>query len=133
VTKTDTSNSRRVLVVEDEAIIALMIEDMLIELGHEVVATVGKVAQAAKVFAQGVADFAVLDVNLGGEQSFSFASMLREEEIPFVFATGYGTSGLPVEWQGTPTLQKPFLARDLKAAMQAAIAVTTASKSRTGE
>jgi DNA-binding LytR/AlgR family response regulator len=106
---------------------------MLIELGHEVVATVGKAVQAEKVFAQGGTDFAILDVNLGGEHSFGLASMLRQQDIPFVFATGYGNSGLPVEWQGTPTLQKPFLARDLKAAMREAITANAASGDRTGE
>ena len=117
---TDSRIYSRVVVVEDEAIIAMLIEDMLTDLGHQVAATVGKTSRAHDLFTADGADFAILDVNLGGEQTFGLAAILRERGVPFIFATGYGNVGLPKEWQGTPTLQKPFQMQDLREAMRAA-------------
>jgi CheY-like chemotaxis protein len=101
-------SGRRVLIVEDEGMVAMLLEDMLADLGHEVIATVGKLEPAAKVISEGMLDFAVLDVNLDGMRTYSLAAMLKQRAIPFVFATGYGMAGLDPEWVDTPVLQKPF-------------------------
>lgn len=107
----------RALVVEDEAIIAMMIEDMIGDLGHEVAARAGDIGEAAAMARTLAIDFAVLDVNLDGQTTFPVAEILTERGIPFVFATGYGAAALTWKWRNTPTLQKPFRASDLAKVM----------------
>jgi CheY-like chemotaxis protein len=103
---------RKILVVEDEAIVSMLIEDMLIELGAEVVCA-SNVASALKLLAQVVPDASVLDVNLGHETAFPVAEQLAAARIPFVFSTGYGGTGLPPAWSGRPVVQKPYAVEDL--------------------
>jgi CheY-like chemotaxis protein len=111
----------RVLVVEDEAIVAMLLEDMLADLGHEaVVAT--KIDQATAMARKEQVDFAILDVNLDGQQSYSVADILRTRGIPFVFATGYGHAGLGPEWRHVPALQKPFQLTELERAIREMLA-----------
>jgi CheY-like chemotaxis protein len=99
----------RVLVVEDEALVSLMLEDYLVELGCEVVATASRLEEALeKVASLSVLDLAVLDVNLAGQMSYPVAELLRSRGFPFLFATGYGTDGLPAGMQNVPVLSKPF-------------------------
>lgn len=108
----------RILVVEDEMTIALMIEDMLLELGHVVVDLAMRLPQAEDMANKADFDFAVLDVNLDGRKSFPVADILSERGIPFVFATGYGASGLDPAYSGRPVITKPFLVDDLKSAIE---------------
>lgn len=111
----------RVLVVEDEGAVALMIEDMLESLGCEIAASVARLPEACKAAAEVEADLAVLDVNLDGRLVFPAAAMLRERQIPIVFSTGYGASGLPDEFNGTPALCKPFTMAELQQAIAGAL------------
>ena len=111
---TSETAARRVLIVEDEGMVAMLLEDMLAELGHHVVATTGKIERAIQLVSENAIDFAVLDVNVNGEPSYSLASVLEKRGIPFAFATGYGSSGLEPQWRTTPALQKPFQMRDLE-------------------
>lgn len=106
--------ARRVLIIEDEGMVAMLLEDMLSDLGHEVVATVGRMDRAAQLVSETSADVVILDVNLNGEQTYPLASILASRGIPFIFATGYGAAGLKEEWRSTPALQKPFQARELE-------------------
>ena len=99
---------RRVLVVEDEVLIGMLLEDMLSDLGYEIAGTASRVDEAAKLARETRADAAILDVNLNGQEVFPVAEILAERGIPFVFATGYGEKGLPAPHQQRPTLQKPF-------------------------
>lgn len=110
----------RVLVVEDEMTIALMIEDMLADLGHEVVDMPMRLPLALAAVERGSFDLAILDVNLDGETSYPVAKLLHERALPFIFATGYGASGLSPEFRDRPVLQKPFLRDDLEDALAAA-------------
>lgn len=110
----------RVLVVEDEGAIALLIEEMLEEFGCEVVASVARLAAACEIAGSVQVDLAILDVNLAGERVFPVADILRERQIPFLFSTGYGASGLPAEYAARPVLHKPFSESEL----QQKIAVT---------
>ncbi|SCX95281.1 MULTISPECIES: response regulator [unclassified Pseudomonas] len=110
----------RVLVVEDEGAIALLIEEMLEEFGCEVVASVARLAAACEIARSVQVDLAILDVNLAGEYVFPVADILRERQIPFLFSTGYGASGLPAEYAARSVLHKPFSESEL----QRKIAVT---------
>ena len=108
----------RLLVVEDESLIAMMIEDMAEELGHEVVAKATNVPQATSLIDAGGFDVALLDVNLAGEFSYGLAEMLQTRDVPFLFTTGYG-AGIEEEWRNCKILQKPFAEDQLKAELVA--------------
>lgn len=98
----------RVLVVEDEGGVALLIEDMLLELGCDVAESVAHLEHACRIASTAEIDLAVLDINLNGQPAFPVALILQAREIPFVFSTGYGVSGVPDEFRSHPILAKPF-------------------------
>ena len=108
---------RRILVVEDEMMIAMLLEDMLADLGHTVVGVAGRLDSALDMARSTDADMAILDVNLSGEASFPVAHVLAERGLPFMFATGYGVLGLEAPFQHTLTLKKPFELNDLSRAL----------------
>jgi CheY-like chemotaxis protein len=97
----------RILLVEDETIIALMVEEVLLDLGC-LVSHASSVRGALAALKERAPDAAVLDVNLGGQSAEPVAEALVAAGIPFVFTTGYGRSGLPYRWDSRPVLQKPF-------------------------
>ncbi|MEA3009152.1 MAG: hypothetical protein QOJ91_844 [Sphingomonadales bacterium] len=108
----------RILVVEDEMLVAMNIEDMLLELGHEVAGLASRLAPALALASESKFDVAMLDVNLAGEASFPVADFLAERGIPFLFATGYGRQGIEERFRHCPILQKPFRAAELRAALE---------------
>lgn len=103
----------RVLVVEDEFLVATLIEDMLSSAGCVVSGPFPRVAEALDAVDQGTYDAAVLDVNLGGDRVDPVADALSRRNVPFAFVTGYGTVGLPGEHADRPRLCKPFKMADL--------------------
>jgi CheY-like chemotaxis protein len=103
----------RVLVVEDEMMVSMLIEDMLSDLGCAVVGPASRLDEALQLAREAELDCAVLDVNLGGQPIFPLADLLREMGAPFAFATGYGDAGLREVDRGSPVLQKPFREADL--------------------
>lgn len=103
----------RVLIVEDEAPVSFMLEDLLEDLGCCIAGSVARVSQAWEALGSVQFDFAILDVNLAGENSFDLARAFVERNIPFAFSTGYGASGLPVDLQNQHVLTKPFSEHDL--------------------
>lgn len=107
----------RILIVEDEMLVAMNIEDMLLDLGHEVTGLAGRLEPALALAGEGEFDLAMLDVNLAGEPSFAVAAVLESRGIPFLFATGYGVRGVADEFRNRAVLQKPFDAGDLAAAI----------------
>jgi CheY-like chemotaxis protein len=112
----------RILIVEDEMTIALMIEDMLTDLGHEVAAMAMRLPQALALAQTADIDFAILDVNLDGRMSFPVADVLSDRGVPFVFATGYGSAGVDPPYKGRTVIRKPFDMSDLKTAIAHAAA-----------
>jgi CheY-like chemotaxis protein len=114
--------AKRVLIVEDEFVVAMDLEDLLLEMGHHVVACAAQVDQAMRLAEQTNIDFAILDINLAGFKSFPVAEILRRRGIPFVFASGYGTDGLTSEFENELTLQKPYEHRELERAIENAAA-----------
>lgn len=120
----------RVLVVEDEMIIAMMIEDMLLEMGHDVIGVVMRLPQAIEAATGLMFDLALLDVNLDGDRSFPVADILLERKIPFIFATGYGRTGVESLYGEAPIVSKPFTPEDLLRAMDQATARTLRGSTR---
>ena len=108
-----------VLVVEDDAIIAIDFEDTLLGFGVKTVRTAGNVARALELIADRVPDFALLDVGLVHEKSFAVAERLDALNIPFVFITGYGIDvRLPAAFANKPRLPKPCTTEALEAALR---------------
>jgi len=112
----------RLLVVEDEYLIRMLLEDMLADIGYDVAAAVGTIAEAATLAADGQFQAAILDVNLDGQEIFPVADILAKRGLPFVFVTGYGEQSLPERHRGRPSLQKPFQSGQLQAALAALLA-----------
>jgi CheY-like chemotaxis protein len=99
---------RRILVVEDEVLIGMLLEDMLGDLGYEVAGTAARFEDALALAQEVKADGAILDINLNGSEVYPIADVLARRGIPFVFASGYGESSVPGPYQRYPTMQKPF-------------------------
>ena len=111
------TDALRIFVVEDEMTIALMIEDMLTDLGHTVTGVAMRLPQAAEMAKDVEADVAILDINLDGRRSFPVAQMLRERGVKLLFASGYGSPGLEAPFLEELIIKKPFEASDLKRAI----------------
>ena len=112
----------RVLVVEDEAMIAMLVEDMVLDFGSEVVGPVANMQEAIRLAQSAELDAAILDINVGGTVIFPVADILTDRGIPLIFATGYGSKGLPPRFQNSPTLPKPFSYQSLEEALRNALA-----------
>jgi CheY-like chemotaxis protein len=115
----DVAPSRRILVVEDEMLIGMLLEDMLVDMGYAVVGIIPRVNEALAAVQREAFDFAILDVHLNGQAVFPVADALIQRGIPFVFATGYGERGLPDQYRSRPILQKPFAKGDLEKTLAA--------------
>lgn len=102
------SGARRVLVVDDETLIVMLIEAMLEELGCEVVGPAYDLAEGLALAREADADCAILDVNLSGQPINPIAQALRARGVPFAFASGYAPADLASEFPGAPVLMKPF-------------------------
>jgi len=107
----------RLLVVEDEYLIRMLVEDMLADLGYDVAAAVGTIDEAREFATNGDFSAAILDVNVDGEWIFPVADILAKRRLPFVFVTGYGERSLPEPYRDRPALQKPFQVEQLKNAL----------------
>ena len=120
----------RILVVEDEAMISMLLEDMVLDCGGEIVGPVAKFDDALELAHKAEFGIAVLDLNLNGTLSYPIADVIRERGIPVIFATGYGANGLLDRFRDCPTLQKPFSQQDFAQAVAAACRKQTADKCR---
>lgn len=112
----------RVLIVEDETIIAMTAEDLLADNGLEVVAVAESLEAGLAAADAGGFDVALLDVNLHGRQSLPIAELLRGRGIPFLFTTGYGSAGPGAVFADAPLVTKPYGADDLLAGLLRALA-----------
>ena len=113
---------RRVLIVEDESLVAMLLETILEDMGCVPVGPAATVDEGLALVADPPPiDAALLDVNVAGRQVFPIAEALKARGVPFVFSTGYGEGGLPDEWRGQPTLQKPFTEAAVRDALMTAM------------
>jgi len=104
----------RILVLEDEAVLAFALEDMLLDLGCEVVGPALRLSDAFSLMEKEQLDVAVLDVNVGGDRSYGVAEGLERRGVPFIFATGYGAEGIELQQTGVRVLPKPYRVHDLE-------------------
>lgn len=108
----------RVLIVEDEPIIAMTLEDMLLDLGCEVVGPASNLVEAQALASTAAIDAAMLDININSGRSYVVADELRRRSVPFAFATGYGEEGIEEAARGVPVLQKPYRQSQVEAVLR---------------
>ena len=100
--------TRRILLVEDEPILAISLQDIVEALGYQVIGPAMRVAAALDLVEIEAFDAAILDVNMGDGDSYQVADRLRGRGIPFLFATGYGREGIAAGYDRAAVLQKPY-------------------------
>src|ERR1700709_2576644 len=110
-----------VFLVEDDVMSRMMVADMLDELGYSVAAEAGEINEAIRLAQSVEFDLAILDVNVNGKVISPVAELIDARNLPFIFATGYGSSGLPEEYRDRPALQKPFQLETLAKKIDAAL------------
>ncbi|WP_420136270.1 response regulator [Sphingomonas sp.] len=112
----------RVLIVEDEMTIALLLEEMVEDLGHEVAGLAMRLPQAMELAQSRPLDLAILDVNLDGHMSYPVADLLKDRGVPYVFATGYGAPGIEAPYRNGVVIKKPYVMDDIRGAIADAVA-----------
>ncbi|MGA8690236.1 MAG: response regulator [Methyloceanibacter sp.] len=116
--------AKRILVVEDEFLIALDIAGALEQAGHTVIGPMGSIRDALQALERQAVDGALLDANLGGEPVGRLADLLRARGVPFAFVSGYGRDQLPPAHQSAPLVRKPFTGEDLLAVVARFVSVS---------
>lgn len=122
----DRLHGKTVLLVEDEPIVAMLVEDMLAGLGISIVGPAARLEEAVSLAQSEEFDAAVLDVKLGGQNSGPVATVLRGRGIPYILATGFDSPTLPEFGEDAPVLNKPYIQDDLERALQQALATPPA-------
>ena len=117
----DVLREAKILVVEDEMIVAALLEDRLLSLGCDVVGPAPRIDEALELLKVHPVDAAVLDVNIDGQPVFPVADELARRNIPFLFATAYGKAGVAERHQRQAILEKPYQERSLEHALRAAL------------
>jgi PAS domain S-box-containing protein len=121
------ADTRRVLLVEDEALVAMMIQECLTECGHAVVGPIGRAAEALVAAREGDFDAAILDINLGDGMAYPVAEILSARGVPFVFVTGYEADTVDDRFSDVAVLQKPIERQMLQKLFMPGINVATAA------
>ena len=119
--KDDVLQGARVFVVEDEAAISMLLEDMLLDFGCTIVGPAARLATALEMAERETFEVAILDVNVAGEPIYPVAEALTKRNLPIVFSTGYGGAGIREPFRERPVVQKPFSQADLKRTLVAAL------------
>jgi DNA-binding response OmpR family regulator len=121
-------NGRRILVVEDEAAVCMMIEDMVLDFGCEVVGPAATFDQAMHLARQEEFDAAVLDIRIGQNAVYPIADLMRSRGIPFLFSTGYGSEVVPERFRDVAVLNKPFAFNCLAGILRAVLSEPSLSR-----
>lgn len=120
----DALTDRKVLVVEDESLVAMLLETILEDFGCTPVGPASTVDEGIRAAEDEPGlDVALLDVNVAGREVFPVAEALANRGVPIIFSTGYGEAGLPDRWRGAPVLQKPFTEAAVRDALMRALGV----------
>ena len=120
-------SGRNILIVEDESLVAMLLETILEDMGCTVIGPESNVGDGLRVVTgETDLDAALLDVNVAGQEVFPIAEALKARGVPFVFSTGYGEAGLPDHWRGHPTIQKPFTETAIREALMKAMNISLA-------
>ncbi|MGH8146695.1 MAG: response regulator [Rhodanobacteraceae bacterium] len=114
---TDDLSGCRVLVVEDDAMLSMLLQDLLTEMGCVIAGSASRFEDASHKCGALEFDVALLDINLRGERTLSIAETMLERHQPFILATGYGVTMLPESLRAAPMLQKPYRKQDLECAL----------------
>ncbi|GBU16033.1 MULTISPECIES: response regulator [Methylobacterium] len=125
--KDDLLQGTKVFVVEDEAAISMLLEDMLLDFGCEVVGPAARLTTALEMAENESFDVAILDVNVAGEPIYPVAEAIAKRGLPLVFSTGYGGAGIREPFRDRPVVQKPFSQADLKRTLTGAVAAAKQS------
>jgi DNA-binding response OmpR family regulator len=104
-------------VAEDEMLVAMLLEEILADAGYRVLMA-ARLAKGLDMAKTQAIDAAILDINLAGQDSFPLADLLQRRHVPFVFASGYGSLGLPVAYQDIDILQKPYTMGEILGTIQ---------------
>ncbi|MEK1886322.1 MAG: response regulator [Phyllobacterium sp.] len=104
----------KILVVEDEGLLAMMVQEMLEELGYEVPSVASTLSEGVSLVATGTFDAAILDISLHGEKSFPIAELLVEMGIPFAFSSGFSLEDVEPDYAARPLLRKPYQLAELE-------------------
>lgn len=112
-------SGKRILIVEDDALIAMLLEDMLMDLGHVIAGTAARLPQALEMVESLEFDAAILDLSLAGQNSYPVADALGRKDLPYLFATGYGAGAIDAAYADRQTLKKPYQMEDLEKALGA--------------
>jgi CheY-like chemotaxis protein len=118
----DSRNGCRVFVVEDEALVSMLIQDLLIDSGCDIAGSASGFDEALRKVDSIDFDVAILDINLNGKESFAIADAIATKGIPYLFSTGYGRAGLPDSYRDSIVLQKPFRQKEMLQALATALA-----------
>jgi CheY-like chemotaxis protein len=118
----DTAKRSRILLVEDEMMISMLLEDLLESYGYEVVGPASRVSNALGLACSEAIDAGILDLNIAGEEVYPVADALAARGIPFLFVTGYKASAITQKYAERPMLQKPFKPQALKQTLHAILA-----------
>ena len=110
----NTAPGQRILLVEDEVLVAMMIQDCLTEWGHSVVGPASKASEALRLAENTEYDAAILDINLGDGTAYAIANVLSHRRIPFIFITGYESDSIDKRFSAVPVLQKPIETQALR-------------------
>jgi len=110
---------KRILVVEDEALLSMMLEDLLTDLGCDIVGPAARLKKANELASSAPCDGALLDLNLGGEVTYGVARILDDRGIPFAFVTGYDPSWISEPYRARPMIPKPIRPETLKEVLDA--------------
>lgn len=116
------TQAARILIVEDEPMLAMDLEFMLRELGCEIVGVASRIDSATRMAREVQCDGAVLDLNLDGSSANSVADVLSERGIPFIFATGYGDQNLALRFKHVPVVEKPYNHETIHSALKTVLA-----------
>jgi len=106
------------LIVEDEPLVAMLVEDAIAELGLTATAPATRVDKALQLLEEHTFAGAILDVNLAGEPVYPVATVLRERQIPFLFMTGYGEEAIRGDFDDMPIVKKPFTVEQIQTAIR---------------